>query len=148
MKKGFSVGNLIVLIVIIILIKAVIIPKINATKDVFVGGAYVQELEIALKQIKEDLFAQGDFRTLRDMTTVRQFEDDVIDQKIEVDKPIKFGVGVKSKGNMKFCTEITIKEESNGKYVAELTEINTWENECKEFHSMAAYSKLKRFELN
>ena len=147
MKRGFSVGGIIVIIILIILIKGVIIPKINSAKDTFVGGAYVQELEIALKQIKEDFFAQGDFRTLREMTTVRQFEDSVLDQKIEVGKPIKFGVGVKSKGNMKFCTEITIKEDGK-KYYAELTKINTWENECKEFHSFAAYSKLEHFDLN
>lgn len=52
---------------------------------------------------------RGEFRVLRFMATVRQFEDSATNAKIEVGKPIKFGVGVKSKGNMEFCAEIILK---------------------------------------
>ena len=81
------------------------------------------------------------------MTTVRQFADDVIEQKIEVGKPIEFGVGVKSKGNMEFCAQMTLKQKGS-KYIMETRDINEKKEVCKEFHSMALYQKLKTFEMN
>ena len=147
MKKGFSVGGIVFLAIIVIVFFKVVMPKINSVKDGAIGIAYAQEFETALKQIKEDFFLRGEFRDLRSMTTVRQFEDSVLDQKIEVGKPIKFGVGVKSKGNMEWCTEIKLKK-NGSKYVMESRDINGKKEVCKEFHSMGLYQKLKTFEMN
>ena len=147
MKKGFSVGGIVFLAIIAIVFFKVVMPKINSVKDGAIGIAYAQEFETALKQIKEDFFLRGEFRDLRSMTTVRQFADDVIEQKIEVGKPIEFGVGVKSKGNMEFCAQMTLKQNGN-KYIMETIDINEKKEVCKEFHSMALYQKLKTFEMN
>ena len=147
MKKGFSVGGIVFLAIIVIVFFKVVMPKINSVKDGAVGIAYAQEFETALKQIKEDFFLRGEFRDLRSMTTVRQFADDVIEQKIEVGKPIEFGVGVKSKGNMEFCAQMTLKQ-NGSKYIMETIDINEKKEVCKEFHSMAQYQKLKTFEMN
>ena len=147
MKKGFSVGGIVFLAIIAIVLFKVVIPKINSVKDGALGIAYAQEFETALKQIKEDFFLRGEFRDLRSMTTVRQFADDALDKKIEVGKPIQFGVGVKSKGNMEWCAEMKLKQ--NGpKYVMETRDINGKKEVCKEFHSMGLYQKLKTFEMN
>lgn len=147
MKKGFSVGGIVFLAIIAIVFFKVVMPKINSVKDGAIGIAYAQEFETALKQIKEDFFLRGEFRDLRSMTTVRQFADDVIEQKIEVGKPIEFGVGVKSKGNMEFCAQMTLKQKGS-KYIMETRDINEKKEVCKEFHSMALYQKLKTFEMN
>ena len=147
MKKGFSVGGIVFLAIIAIVFFKVVMPKINSVKDGALGIAYAQEFETALKQIKEDFFLRGEFRDLRSMTTVRQFEDSVLNDKIEVGKPIKFGVGVKSKGNMEWCAEMKLKQ-NGSKYVMETRDINGKKEVCKEFHSMSLYQKLKNFEMN
>ena len=147
MKKGFSVGGIVFLAIIAIVLFKVVIPKINSVKDGALGIAYAQEFETALKQIKEDFFLRGEFRDLRSMTTVRQFADDMLDKKNEVGKPIQFGVGVKSKGNMEWCAEMKLKQ-NGSKYVMETRDINGKKEICKEFHSMSLYQKLKKFEMN
>ena len=147
MKKGFSVGGIVFLAIIAIVFFKVVMPKINSVKDGAIGIAYAQEFETALKQIKEDFFLRGEFRDLRSMTTVRQFADDTLDKKIEVGKPIQFGVGVKSKGNMEWCAEMKLKQ-NGSKYVMETRDINGKKEICKEFHSMSLYQKLKTFEMN
>lgn len=81
-------------------------------------SAYAQEFEIALKQIKDDFSLHGKIRDLALMTTVRQFKDEVLKQKVEVGKPIEYGVGLKSMGQIEFCAQM-ILQESGSKYIIE-----------------------------
>ena len=124
-----------------------VVKQINTANHGAIGIAYSQEFETALKQIKEDFSMRGEFRDLRLMTTVRQFEDSAINEKIEIGKPIKFGVGVKSKDNMEFCAEMTLKQNGD-KYIIETKNINEKKEICKEFHNMTLYQKLKTFSIN
>lgn len=148
MKRGFSIPQIIFLAIIAIVIFKVVIPKLNSVKEGTLGIAYANELEGVMKGIKEDYFIQGRFRELKSVTFSRQFEEADLNSPIKLNKPIKFGVGVKEKGNMVFCTTITLKQDKNTqKYYLELKDEETKREVCQEFHKTFVYQKLKHFDL-
>lgn len=64
MKKGFSIGSIVFLLIIIFVIVKVVMPKVNAVKDGTLGMASGMLLKGAYEDIKSDYFAQGELRSL------------------------------------------------------------------------------------
>lgn len=119
----------------------------KTTKDTLLGLTYSQEFETALKQIKADFSLRGEFRDLKSMTMIRQFKDEALNQKVEVGKPIEYGVGLKSMGQIEFCAQMVLKK-SGSKYIIETKNINENKDACKKLHNAELYKKLKTFSIN
>lgn len=146
MRRAFSVGQIVFLAIVILVFVNVILPKIKSVKDGALGMAYVSELEAALKSIDDYHFMRGDFGVLRDMTMVRNFDDSALNSKLEVDKPIQYGVGVKGKSGFEYCAELRLKKNGND-YSIEISDLNHKKEVCKEFQSNPTYAKLRNFPI-
>ncbi|MDA3052006.1 hypothetical protein OFO01_00860 [Campylobacter sp. JMF_01 NE2] len=143
---GSGLGSLILIIVVIFFGVKVVWPKFTSLTDGPLAASAVTDLDRFFKDIKSDYDAKGEFRELKNMTSVRQFSDEDLNAKVVVGKPIKYGVGVKSKGNMEMCADITLKHDGN-LYFMELYPINKKSNLCKTFHNLETFKKYSRFNV-
>ncbi|MBP3223707.1 MAG: hypothetical protein J6M14_00190 [Campylobacter sp.] len=140
---GSGLGSLILIIVVIFFGVKVVWPKITGLTDGPIAAAAVSDLDRTFKDMRSDYQAQGRLRLLSNMTSVRQFSDDMLNSTVELNKPIPFGVGVKSKNSMVFCADITVHDGGVSGYYLTLTPTNRKNERCKKFHALQTFKKLQ-----
>ena len=145
MKKGFSIGSIVFLLIIIFVIVKVVMPKVNAVKDSTLGMASGMLLKGAYEDIKSDYFAQGELRSLnssiKNISLKDSFNEADWNSVPQIDKPIEFSIGgSKDKGNMIVCARIIFKKDDKGIYLTVEPE-NHKRELCEQFQQSSEFQQ-------
>lgn len=143
MKKGFSIGQMVFLIVAAIVVFKVIVPKfMNKTGGGIAIYQAASELKTGVDDIRSYYFRNGKFTNIGIMTISAGFEDK--DTSFDFDKPVRYGVN--EKGVMNYCVEVVAKQENGGEYIYVNNTSNNSEA-CKEFRNHSIVQDLRKVNL-